>query len=56
VNEARAKNGILLAAAVSAAGIFALAAGAKDAGGVFVLAGWGFFIAGIHYYGRAGAR
>ncbi|MGH7284977.1 MAG: hypothetical protein ACRELY_25910 [Polyangiaceae bacterium] len=56
MNEARAKNGILLAAAVSAAGVFALAAGSKDAGGVIVLAGWALFIGSIHFYGRAGSR
>ena len=56
MNEARAKNVILLAGAVSAAGIFVLAAGAKDIGGVIVLAGWALFIVSIHFYGRAGSK
>lgn len=56
MNEARAKNVILLAGAVSCAGIFALAAGSKDAGGMIVLAGWALFIVSIHFYGRAGSR
>lgn len=55
MNEARAKNAILLAAAVSCAGIFVLAMGQKDVGGVFVIAGWAIFIAALHFYGRAGS-
>ena len=45
----------MLAAAISAAGIFALALGSKDAGGIIVLAGWALFIVSIHFYGRAGS-
>ena len=55
MNEARAKRGLLVAAAVTACGIFTLAAGQRDAGGVLTLVGWAGFVASIHFFGRAGS-
>ncbi len=54
MNEARAKRGLLVAAIVTACGIFTLAAGSRDVGGALVVVGWAGFVASIHFFGRAG--
>jgi len=56
MSESHSKKLMVVAATVSAAGLFALAAGRRDIGGVFVVVGWALFIAAIHFFGRLGSQ
>jgi len=56
VTEKRAKLLIAVAGAISATGLFLLAMGKRDVGGVIVLVGWCAFIVAIHSFGRLGSE
>ncbi len=56
MSEKNAKLLIAVAGAISATGLFLLATGKRDAGGVIVLGGWVAFIVALHAFGRLGAK
>jgi hypothetical protein len=53
--QVRGRKFLVLGALLSAAGIALAGTTSRDFGGIVVLFGWIALVAGLHFFGRAGA-